>query len=187
MLVQTSVPATEPVTLAEARLFCRVDSTAEDTLITSLIAAARQDAEMILQRSLITQGWRLVLDSFPACIELERGTVLTVTAITYMDMAGVWQTLSASDYVSDLSGCPARITPVFGKVWPVTLPQIGAVKVEYTAGYGAAAADVPEAIKRWIKLRVATIFENREEVARGDLRAMPYVDGLLDAFRVVRD
>jgi uncharacterized phiE125 gp8 family phage protein len=188
MLVQTSPPAVEPVTLAEARLFCRVDGTGEDALLASLIAAARQDAETQLQRSLITQGWRLVLDAFPArAIELDRGTVLSVTSITYADMSGATQTMAPADYATDLSGCPGRITPAYGKTWPAALPQIAAVNIDYTAGFGPAAEDVPEGIKRWIKMRVATIYANREEVdATGSSIRHFYVAGLLDPWRVVR-
>lgn len=188
MLVQTIPPAIEPVTLAEASLFCRVDGASEDALISSLIIAARQDAEMLLQRSLITQGWRLVLDAFPAgAIELERGTVLSVASITYADMSGATQTLAPTDYATDLSGCPGRITPAYGKTWPAVLPQIAAVNIDYTAGFGPAAADVPEGIKRWIRIRVATIYANREEVgAAGSSAPHSFVAGLLDPWRVVR-
>ena len=37
-----TAPTSEPITLAEAKAQCRVDGTDEDTLITSLIGAARQ-------------------------------------------------------------------------------------------------------------------------------------------------
>ena len=153
MLIQISPPAVDPVTLAEARLACRVDSdfTAEDTLISSLITSATQDAEAILQRSLIMQSWRLVLDAFPGpslmgvpygvpysipghAIALERGTVQSVDSITYFGTDGVWATMSPANYMAELSGCPGRITPVFGQIWPITRPQIGSVKVDYAAG-----------------------------------------------------
>jgi hypothetical protein len=32
---------------------------------------------------------------------------------------------------------PAIITPCFGKVWPIPLPQVGSVKVTYIAGYAS--------------------------------------------------
>ena len=86
------------------------------------------------------------------------------------------------------SACePARITPVFGQVWPPSLPQIGAVSVTFDAGYGAA-SDVPEGIKSWIKLRVGSLYTHREEMAvlsRGRIDPLPFVQGLLDPYRVV--
>ncbi len=63
-----SPPATEPVTLADAKLHLRVEMamTDEDTLISSLITAARMLGEQITRRAFITQSWQTVLDSFPA-------------------------------------------------------------------------------------------------------------------------
>lgn len=206
-LQQITAPGLEPVTLADMRNYLRLDSdiTQDDTLVSLLIATARRYAESWCTRSFITQQWRLVLDSFPGpaqtgvpwgrpygipahAILLERAPVQSVDSITYTAMDGTETVMPATDWVVDLSGPLARVTPRFGKIWPVPLPQIGAVKVAYTAGYGATPDTVPEGIRQWIMLRVATIYENREEVAvlqRGSLAPLPYVDGLLDPYRVV--
>lgn len=200
MLVQTTPPSEEPITLAQARLQVRLtvdDDTDEDTLFTGVwIPAARRTAEAITNRSLITQGWRLVLDCFPGCIELERSPVQSITSIVYRDMAGLTQTVGFAaaangiqrstdgTLVADLTGDMARIAPAFGAVWPIPMPEIGAIAVNYTAGYGVAAA-VPEGIKNWILLRVARMYANREEPVDG--KAVPcYLDGLLDPYTVVR-
>ena len=107
--------------------------------------------------------------------------------IQYLDMAGVIQTMPPADYVVDNASEPARIAPVFGKTWPITLPQIGAVSVTFDAGYGPAAS-VPEGLKSWIKLRVGSLYTHREEVAlltRGSIAPLPFLDGLLDPYQVV--
>src|SRR5450830_1425020 len=99
-------------------------------------------------------------------------------------MAGVLQTMPATDYTVDTACEPARITPVFGQIWPVCLPQIGVVSVTFDTGYGAT-ADVPEGIKIWIKLRVGSLYAHREEVAlinRGKIEPLPFIDGLLDPY-----
>jgi hypothetical protein len=109
-----------------------------------------------------------------------------VVAINYLDMAGITQAMPTTNFTVDAACEPARITPVFGQIWPIALPQIGAVSVTFDAGYGAAAA-VPEGIKSWIKLRVGSLYAHREEVAalsRGRIEPLPFVDGLLDPFKV---
>lgn len=182
-----TAPSGEPVTLAEAKLHLRVDYADDDALITSLITAARQYAEMATQRQFMTAQWRLALDCFPKMIRLDKTPLVTVDSIKYTDLNGVLQTMPITDYVVDISAEPARITPVFGKIWPIPVPQIDSVQVNFTCGYGVAAA-VPEGIKSWIKMRIASLYEHREEVAliqRGKIEPLPFVDGLLDPFRVM--
>lgn len=208
MLIQTAGPKVEPVSLAEARTWLRLDSdfTAEDALVSNLIREAREFAETICQRSFITQQWRLVLDSFPGgglmgvpygvtfsipghAITLDRGIVQSIQSIQYLN-AGTWYTMDPANYVADLSGCPARITPVFGQIWPViSTPQIANIKIDYTAGYGDTAASVPAGIKTWMQTRFATLSANREQVAvlqRGKIEPLPYIDRMLDPFCSVR-
>jgi uncharacterized phiE125 gp8 family phage protein len=201
VLVQITHPVIEPISLEEARLHLRLtddDTEVEDSLIDIWIAAARRHAEMETGLSLITQGWRQVLDCFPGCIELERGPVQELTSLTYRDTAGANQTVTwgpvvnsmqrstDSTLVADLSGPQARVMPAFGCTWPIAIAEIGAVAVNYTAGYGAAASDVPEGIRSWMLIRLGLLFEHRESVADGRLAALPYVDGLLDPYRVAR-
>ncbi len=175
------------MSLAETKLHLRVDFNEDDTLINGCIAAARQAAEMLTGRQLITARWNLVLDAFPTCaILVTKCPVQSVASIQYLDMNGSSQTMPAADYVVDNAYEPARITPVFGKTWPSTLPQIGVVSVTFDAGYGSASS-VPEGIKSWIKLRVGSLYAHREEMSilmRGRIDPLPFVDGLLDPYRV---
>jgi len=175
-------PVGEPVSLAEAKLHLRVDVDDDDALIGSLISAARQAAE-----TLNTARWKLLLDAFPCpTVLLAKCPVQSVVSIQYLDMNGMSQMMPVVDYVVDTACEPARISPVFGKTWPPTLPQIGAVTVTFDAGYGAASA-VPEGLKSWIKLRVGSLYAHREEMSilmRGRIDPLPFVDGLLDPYRV---
>ena len=195
-------PAEEPVSLAEAKQHLRVDGGDDDLLIGSLITAARQAAETKTGRQLITARWKLVLDAFPGplmqsasgasfslpghAILLAKCPVQSVVSIEYLDMNGTTQVMPSSDYVLDAACEPARLTPAFGKTWPPTLPQMGAVSVTFDAGYGTASA-VPEGLKSWIKLRVGSLYGHREEMSvlsRGRIDPLPFVDGLLDGFKV---
>lgn len=113
----------------------------------------------------------------------------TVEGIKYYDATTqALTTLDPSQYIVDTISEPARITPAYGVTWPATLNRINAVEVNFTCGYGAASA-VPMGIKQWMLIRIGTMFENREEVAlmsRGKIEPLPYVDGLLDPYRVIK-
>jgi len=183
--VVSVAPAVEPVSLDEAKVQCRIDSTFDDDEITAMIVAARNQAELKLNRYIITQTIDAYYDRFISCFELP--PLQTVTSITYLDNNGDSQTLAASQYVVDDKSIPARITPAYGVTWPSTYDQTNAVSIKFIAGYGLA-ADVPEVIKQWIKLQVTQYFENRSPVVIGaSVAEVPrdYVDGLLDSERVL--
>lgn len=185
-----TAPAAEPVTLAEARAQVRSDpdDTTDDTLLTALIAAARQAAEHLTGRALITQTWERVADAFPPVeLELGRPPVQSITSVTYIDTAGTSTVLDPSAYALDDITPPGFVLPAYGTVWPSTLDTPNAVKVRFVCGYGADGDAVPMAIKRWMLLRIGTLYKFREEVAAGvSTSELPsaYTERLLDPFRV---
>lgn len=184
-------PATEPLALADVKKFCQVDAdiTADDELIQNvLIPTARQAAEQLTGRALITQAWRRTLDGMPLVLELERAPLQSITAFQYLDMASTWQTVSADVYTVDADTEPGRIALKFGQIWPIVLPQVASVRVDYLAGYGDAATTVPEAFKHWMLMRIRGLWEFRAEsveLVRSQLQTPSFVDGLLDRYCVV--
>ena len=185
-----TAPSTYPVTLAEAKLHCRVDIADDDTLITALITAATEMAEQKTGRAIMTQTLELTLDAFPDAFELTRVPVQSVTSVKYYDTTGAQQTLSNTLYALDAADDFgfAYISPVYAGVWPDTRDQINAVAVRYVAGY-ADAASVPQSIKNWILLMVSTMYENRETEAYSSRAVsttvqMQFVDRLLDRYVV---
>lgn len=183
-LIIITPPATEPVTLAEARLHLKVDSTDDDTLISALITAMREQAEHRTGRAFITQTLELVLDAFPADIELPRPPALAITSVKYYDTNGTQQTMDAALYSLDSNSEPAWLVPAYGESWPATYGIPNAVRVRYTAGYGAA-SDVPSAIKAWILSGLSTMYNIREQVVVGGVMSpLPrsFMDGLLDPY-----
>ena len=181
-------PAAEPVTMAEVKLHLRIDDNADDVLLGALITTARQHAENITRRSLVTQTWKLVLDHFPAgVITLGHAPVNSVSSVLYLDSDGVEQTLNAASYKLDKITEPCRLVPAYGTTWPSTREEINAVSITYSCGYGAPEA-VPESIKRWMLLRLGALYENREEVLSGraiTLAPLPFADALLSAYRLL--
>ncbi|WP_075795201.1 head-tail connector protein [Massilia putida] len=200
--VDATTGIAEPVALSEVKLHLRVDIPDDDALILALISTARQMAETLTNRQLLSATWNLVLDAFPGpslmgvpagtpyslpdhAILIAKGPVQAVQAITYLDMNFDQITMPPQNYVVTSTDDLTRITPIFGQIWQPTLPQIGAVNVQFVAGYGDS-TQVPEGIKHWIKLRVDSLYNQRGEVAfaRGRMDKLPYVDALLDPYRI---
>ena len=79
-------PAIEPVSLSEAKAYCRVDGDAEDGLVATLVAAARVHVEAHTCRALIAQSWRAVRDGWPmGCVPLPVTPAISLTAIRAYD------------------------------------------------------------------------------------------------------
>lgn len=183
-IIRTSAPLVEPVTLAEAKAHLRVTHDDEDLQIRAMISTAREACEDRLQRSLITGGWRLTLPAFLPAIRLLKGPIQAVIAITYRDPDAVVQTLDASAYqFGKLNGMDV-VMPAPGRAWPATMSgALDAVSVEYRAGYGDGAADVPFSIRAWILLAIGDLFERRGLIdVGGAVNTLPLPEHLLDTY-----
>jgi len=168
-LTQTAGPSVEPLSLTEAKAHLRVTHTAEDTLISALITAARTEVENYLGRQLITATWVLRLDEFIDTIEVPRAPLQSVTSLAYVDTNGDSQTLEAdTDYTVDVYSTPGRVVPVYGGSWPSTYGHVNDVTLTYEAGYGDAATDVPSNIIHAVRLYLGHYYEHREAFIVGD-------------------
>lgn len=185
-------PAAEPILLADAKLHLKAPaSTTEDTLITLMIATAREEVENEIGRALITQTWEKYLDAFPEGIKLFYPPFISLTSITYVDTAGSNQTLASTEYAVDDKQEPAWIVPAYGKYWPDTRSDtINAVTVRFVCGYGAAGTSVPSSIRNWMLLRISDMYINRANIVMEsgsiNVAALPasFADRLLDRYRI---
>ena len=191
----------EPITSATVKLQARIDSTAEDALITTLIKAARQKIESVTGCALINQTWTYAIDAAPAglsaewhvenqirmswnpgvgdVIELPVMPVSSVTKIEYYGTDNVATEFSSDYYRLDSrseSGRRARVYLNVGSIWPTSLRSRDALVVTYVAGYGAAASAVPSPLTLACNQLVAHWFNDREATG-----AVP--QGILDLTR----
>lgn len=180
--------APEPVTLAEAKVGARLDADdhALDDLVLGCISAAREQAEHITGRQYQDGVVRVELVDFPAPATVLPLHAPRACAVSYWT-GSAWSVLDPASYVyaSDAAGTMIASTSPAG--WPV--PGFAAVgprvRLDFTAG-PATAADVPAAVKLYIKASVSAWVNNPDAADRKELRPNPLFERLLDGPRLWR-
>jgi len=179
----TTTTYTDNIADAGLGVACPTTNTTEDPTLNALIKVARQYAETVTRRALITQTWDWVLDAFPKDdFEVPLPTLQSVTHIKYYDTNGILtEWLPVTEYSVDINSEPGRISPAYQVVYPTARVINNAVTVRFIAGYGAAAA-VPQGIKLAMLETVAFLYVNRGVVAA---ELPPAIDMLFWPFRVL--
>lgn len=187
-LILTSGPALEPVSVSEAKAHLRVDGSAEDVLINSLILTSRLHIEAALGLALITQSWTLVLDKWPkdGVVPLPMRPVQSVAEVRVLADDGVPAVVPAASYILDGKGVPSRL--VAKAAWPAPGRKASGIEIDFTAGFGSLAADVPAPIRHGLLMLVAHWYEHRDplEIGRPEANIPNAVSELLMPYRVPR-
>jgi hypothetical protein len=169
-LVLKTAPATQIVATSLMKTYLGVDDAADDVVIQEAIIASRQAIENYTGRSFINTVWNLWLDNWPRgkggdypegsfdlpinafddtkiFIDVPRPPLVSVASVTYYNTSNVSAVFSSASYFVDSKSTPGRIVLNSGSSWPsVLLRPANGIDIEFTAGYGTAVTDVPDAI-----------------------------------------
>lgn len=169
-------PTVEPVSLIQAKSWCKVDGDDEDDTITGLIAAAREYCEWKKGYAFYEQTLEVALSGWCSRLRLPRATPLqSVVSVNYIDDNSVEQTLASSNYRLDTSGIPGSL--IF--VQDFSQPALDSyaprpVVIRYVAGQPNVSPEnpFPETVKAAVKLLVCHWYRNREAVIVGTSAAV---------------
>ena len=201
-------PAIEPVTAAEFKAQVR-DDALTDAEALAWVTTARAYIEEMNNFAIITQTWRLALDRWPSGREkwwdgvrqgsrtelygpssfsdvtLPRYPLQSITSVTTFDTGDNATAVTVADVFNvDTYRTPGRLALRFGQTWPIALRETNAIVIDYAAGYGSAADDVPAPIKQGILLMAASLYENRGDgCSTVDAYAMSGARGMVDIYR----
>lgn len=174
----TANPTTTPVTLAEAKADLYVIHALDDARIQIALDAAHAHLGGIdgtTGRAIAKQAFETALDAFPVgALALPLPPLVSVESVTYVDLAGVTQTLAPAGYTVDVTAEPGAVSPV--STWPQTKDVRNAVRVQFTAGYDTA----PSALRAAILLMVRDLYNN--EPGKHDAT----IDRLVFPLRMIR-
>lgn len=162
--VTISEPAAEPVLLAAAKQYLRIDAadTSFDDEVATYIAASRAEVESITNTLLITQEVLLQAGSLADLEHLPIGPVQSIEALNYLDRTGDEQLLLDTDYELVASGLDAQIIRPSGVTWPTIADRADAVRVTATVGYGAAGTALPRDLYFVVLQAIRAKFDGRE-------------------------
>jgi uncharacterized phiE125 gp8 family phage protein len=156
--VVSVAPASEPVSLAEAKSQCRIDGTDSDGDLNLYISAARIFVEEYTGTKLVSQTALMQGQSFCDLRSLPAAPVISVSSVKYLDALGVEQTLDTAVYESILVGLTPQIRLKINQVWPSVRPCVSdAVRVAAVVGY----ASLPVPLKSAILLIISSWFDSR--------------------------
>ena len=156
------------IDLAAAKAWLKVETAADDAVITGLVNASVAHIEAVTGKFMSVKAFSQAVAGFPShgtgAIKLFKGPVLTITAIAYDPADG-----GAEATVSDFrlaEGINATLLPAYGESWPVALDGAGTVRISGTAGYPD--DEAPELDQAALML-VAHWYANREAVNVGNI------------------
>jgi uncharacterized phiE125 gp8 family phage protein len=149
-----TAPASEPITLTNAKTFLRIEHNADDEAITRGISAVRLAAEQYLRMALLPQTWDYsVANPSGLRIWLPFGPAQSITSITLTNEAGATTTMAASNYRLSVDGYTVHLSN----------PQsIEKLTIRYVASIAATASDVPAPILQGMLHHLTVMMENRE-------------------------
>lgn len=173
------------LTSSEVKTHLKVDTTADDTLISALIVACTNSAQEYTNRFFLETTLDMFADEWKEISTLLKSPVTSVDSIKYYDQDDVEQTLDTSVYAFDMVSMPARIFLKPNQSFPELSERKNAIEVRYKVGESSA-SDVDQAIKQAVLLTIGNYYENRQAVVTGTIATELPMNAkfLLDQYRV---
>lgn len=178
--VTIAEPATEPVTLDEAKEFLSIaaDETEFDELIGAFIGAAREQIEAVTGTRLVEQSVELRADEWSDLLQLPIGPASAVEALTYVDREGVLRSVEAASYELGGAGLSQMVVTTVGNRWPNGARRApGVIRIQLSVGY----AKLPRPLWTAMLLMVGDLFAFRETAVTGTVAAKIPVSTTVEA------
>ena len=157
-------PASEPITLASAKLFLRIEHSADDEAVTRAITAARQAAEQYLKTALLPQSWDYTrANPCGLSVVLPYGPAQSITSVTLTNEAGTSTVMNAANYRLSVDGFRVIFTN------PQSIEKLA---VRYVAGMATVLADIPVTIVQGMLHHISVMMETRDGAAPMPVQAL---------------
>ncbi len=154
------------ISLAEAKDFVKILDDENDTMLTSMIKSATTYASIYTNKILSPTTFEFITSSQDFNIP----TNPLIKVLSIKDELG--NALKKDDYKLFESDIISSIK---------ILKKTSKITIKYQAGY----INIPEPIKSWIKVKVATLFEYKEQfTSNTNIYSPSFIDEFLNIYRV---
>ena len=167
----------EPCTLDEMKSYLKVPlrsptDTEEDDFISSMITAAREQAELLQGRDIVKKQWDLAFDYWTAYRIETRAPLVSVDLMQYIDSDGRTTVMNPdTDYLVDKAKQPGLVYPPYNGTWPTYTPQpSSSILIRFTSGYDPSHPwwqGAGQRIKLGMKLLISAWYNNRMPFEKG--------------------
>lgn len=158
-------PTTQPVSLEEAKNFCRILGNDDDAIISLLIDAATDYAQNVTGRQLCMATYQVVVGGKESPLRLPKAPLKAITSVTCNGVELDY----ALHYDYDVAF--------------IEFSDTNDVTITYECGYDV----VPKSLQAWCLNKVSTLYENREGIVVGlSVAEVPsgMIDCILDHYKV---
>lgn len=204
-------PALEPVSLTELKTHLRIPTATEDEdlYLGQTILDAVRWIEDDLNIAMINQTWKLTLDKWPGYHEpwwdgvrempiselysgdrakdivLPRFPLVSVSSVTvYDEESNSTAVTIANVFDIDINSTRGRMKLKRGATWPIATRSLNAIEINYVAGYGTAAEDVPPSLRRGVLEMAAYLYTHRGDCTPEGAYKMSGSEGIVRSFKI---
>jgi uncharacterized phiE125 gp8 family phage protein len=190
-IVTTTAAVTEPVSLDRVKRSLGLDNVRDfDTTIQELIKSASGAVSADLGRALTTTVYTLYLDRWPGRqIQLPYPPLISVDSVkAWGDSTETLDTFASSSYTVSTGGDPGILWLNENANWPELMDRPTPIEIQFQAGFGADADDVPPAIAAAVCMTAAYFYDQPLPVITGTIATeLPLgVSRLIDSERFQR-
>ena len=189
LVEQTTVPgAAIPVQELKDHLLLGsgfADDGAQDIVLENYLRAAIDAIEARTGKVLLEKQytWSLTMWRDRECQALPAAPISSIDALRTLDSVGAATLVDANSYGLVPDDHRPAMRALSGNL--ATIPSLGSVEIDFTAGYGTAWANVPVSLQQAVLMLAAHYYESRSGAGKSD--EIPFgITSLIQKFRNIR-
>lgn len=171
-VVTTTAATSDPISLDRVKRSLGLDNVIDfDTTLQELVKSATNAVSNDLGRALVNTTYTLYLQNWPGReIQLPYPPLVAVDSVKYYgDATETLDTFASSSYTVSTAGDPGIVWVNEDKDWPSLMNRPNPIEIQFQAGYGSNADDVPAAIQAAVTMTAAYFFEQPIPVITGTI------------------